>query len=77
MLFSPLPSINIAAKPSPEPPLVVGFVESRLMEQPDGGCHVTHTVAKTIRRSAGQNIQAHKRELHNLGKLKRWVPGEG
>lgn len=72
MLFFPLPSINIAAKPSPETPLVagdflaVGFVESTVMEQPDGGCHVTHTVAKTIQRSAGQNIQAHKRELHKL-----------
>lgn len=83
MLFFPLPSINIAAKPSPETPLVagdflaVGFIESTVMEQPDGGCHVTHTVAKTIQRTAGQNIQAHKRELHKLGKLKRWVPGEG
>lgn len=83
MLFSPLPSINIAAKPSPVTPLVagdflaVGFVESRVTEQPDGGCRVTHAVAKTIQRSAGQNVQAHKRELHKLGKLKRWVPGEG
>lgn len=83
MLFSPPPSINIAAKPSPETPLVAGdsladeFVESKMTEQPDGGCHVTHTVAETIQRSAGQIIQAHKRELHKLDKLKRWVPGEG
>lgn len=51
MLSSPLTSINIAAKPTPLVAgdfLAVGFVESRAMEQPDGGCHVTHTVAKTI-----------------------------
>lgn len=48
-----------------------------MMERPDGGCHVTHTVAETIQRRAGQIIQAHKRQLHKLGKLKRWVPGEG
>lgn len=54
-------SINVAAKPSPEAlfrcDFLGGFVELMTMERPDGGCHVTRTVAKTIHLSAGQKIR--------------------